>query len=125
MVYLSIEDMKLVIEQPDTSKKTGIRDKFFIALLYDSGCRNQEILDLRVKDLIIKEFGEAELHVLGKGRKYRVTPITKDVAPLFREYCKTFHSDFSGSQNEYLFYIIQKGISAQMSADNVHRFLSI
>ena len=125
MIYLSIEDMKLVIEQPDTSKKTGIRDKFFIALLYDSGCRDQEILDLKVKDLIIKELGEAELHVLGKGRKYRVTPITKDVASLFREYCKTFHSDFSSSQNEYLFYIIRKGISAQMSADNVQRFLRV
>jgi len=68
MVYLSIEDIKLVLEQPDTSKKTGIRDKFFIALLYDSGCRDQEILDLKVKDFIIKELGEAELHVLGKCR---------------------------------------------------------
>lgn len=125
MVYLSIEDIKLVLEQPDTSKKTGIRDKFFIALLYDSGCRDQEILDLKVKDLIIKELGEAELHVLGKGRKYRVTPITKDVASLFIGYCKTFHSDFSHSQNEYLFYIIRKGISAQMSADNVQRFLRV
>ncbi|WP_279237938.1 hypothetical protein [Clostridium diolis] len=32
---------KAVLEQPDISKKTGMIDKFFIALLYDSGCRDQ------------------------------------------------------------------------------------
>lgn len=125
MVYLSIEDVKQVLEQPNISKKTGVRDKFFIALLYDSGCRDQELLDLKVKDLIIKGSDEAELHVVGKGRKYRVTPITKDVVRLFREYCKIFHADFPHSQDEYLFYIVRKGILAQMSADNVQRFLRI
>lgn len=125
MIYLSIEDIKQVLEQPNILKKTGVRDKFFIALLYDSGCRDQELLDLKVKDFIIKESGEAELHVIGKGRKYRVIPITKDVVRLFKEYSKIFHADFSHSQNEYLFYIMRKGISAQMSADNVQRFLRI
>ena len=50
MVYLSIEDMKLILEQPDISRETGMRDKFYIALLYDSGCRDQEILDLKIQD---------------------------------------------------------------------------
>lgn len=125
MIYLSIEDVKQVLEQPNISKKTGIRDKFFIALLYDSGCRVQELLDLKLKDLIIKESDESELHVIGKGRKYRVTPVTKDVVRLFKEYYKIFHADFSHSQNEYLFYIVRKGFSLQMSADNVQRFLGV
>ena len=42
-IYLSIEETKLVLEMPDASKKTGLRDKFFIALLYDSGCRDGEM----------------------------------------------------------------------------------
>jgi len=50
--FLSVEEMKLVLEQPDIKKKSGIRDKFYLALLYDSGCRNQEILDLKIKDFV-------------------------------------------------------------------------
>lgn len=90
--YLSVEEMKLVLEQPDIKKKSGIRDKFYLALLYDSGCRNQEILDLKIKDFVITGAG-AKLHIVGKGRKYRVTPISKDVIKLFQGYCNIYHPD--------------------------------
>ena len=51
--YLSIQEMKLVLSQPDTSKRLGIRDKFFMYLLYDSGCRVQEMLDFFMIILLI------------------------------------------------------------------------
>lgn len=35
---LSISDIKLILKMPNISKKAGIRDRFYIALLYDSGC---------------------------------------------------------------------------------------
>lgn len=43
LVWLSIENMQMLLQQPDTSRKTGIRDRFFLALLYDSGCRIEEM----------------------------------------------------------------------------------
>ena len=51
---LSIEDVKLILELPNISKKSGLRDQFYIALLYDTGCRNQEILDLKLGDIQIQ-----------------------------------------------------------------------
>lgn len=39
-IWLSVEEVKLILKQPDTNKKTGIRDRFFGALLYESGYRN-------------------------------------------------------------------------------------
>jgi integrase/recombinase XerD len=123
LLYLTIEEVKIVLNQPDTLKKTGVRDKFYIALLYDSGCRNQEILDLKVKDFVIKKSGEAELHVIGKGNKHRVTPVTKDVVNLFQKYSQIYHPDLSNAQEQYLFYVVRKDISTQMSDDNVQRFL--
>jgi len=90
--YLTIEETRLILKQPDTNKKTGIRDRFFLALLYDSGCRDQEMLDLRLKDFfMIKD--STELHIVGKGRKYRVTPISKEVQSMFDEYCALFHQE--------------------------------
>lgn len=120
IVFLSIDEMKLLLKQPDTKTKIGIRDKFYLALLYDSGCRNQEMLDLKLKDLVITG-NAAELHILGKGKKYRVTPISKDVADLFVVYCNTFH--LHKRLDEYIFYTKRNGITTQMSADNVARFM--
>ena len=44
--YLTVSEMKLILAQPNPGKKTGLRDRFFMYLLYDSGCRIQEIPDL-------------------------------------------------------------------------------
>jgi integrase/recombinase XerD len=124
LVYLSIEDTRLVLKQPDTSKKNGMRDKFFMALLYDSGCRDQELLDLKVKDFVIKRNEEAELHIIGKGKKYRVTPVTEEVVKLYKKYCSIYHPDKNIEQEKYLFYTVRNGIVAKMSSDNVKRFLN-
>lgn len=121
--FIPVEHMRLILNQPDTSKKTGIRDKFFIALLYDSGCRDQEILDLRVKDFSINHKEEAELRIIGKGRKYRVTPISKGVVELFYDYCRIYHPKLEAAYEKHLFYTIRNGIPTQMSSDNVQRFL--
>lgn len=121
-IFLSIEEMKKILEVPDISKKSGLRDKFYIALLYDSGCRDQEILDLQIKNFIIRNDGKAELQVIGKGNKYRVTPISEEVTVLFKKYCKEYHAD--SSEQTYLFYTLRKGIISKMSDDNVARFLN-
>ena len=47
--FLTIQETKLILSQPDTSKAIGIRDSLFMYLLYDSGCRIQEILSLKLK----------------------------------------------------------------------------
>ena len=125
IVYLTIQEMKLVLRQPNVSKRTGFRDKFYIALLYDSGCRDQEILDLRVKDFAVTKNGEAELHIIGKNNKYRVTPITEDVVTIFHDYCQIYHPDPYGDKEAYLFYTVRNGITSQMSDDNVQRFLKV
>lgn len=121
--FIPVEHMRVILNQPDASKKTGIRDKFFIALLYDSGCRDQEILDLRVKDFAINHKGEAELRIIGKGRKYRVTPISKGVVGLFYDYCRLYHPKLEEAYEKFLFYTMRNGISTPMSPDNVQRFL--
>lgn len=125
LICLSIEQTKLVLKQPDIMKKTGRRDRFFIALLYDSGCRDQEILNLKVKDFAITKNNDAEIRILGKGKKYRATPISSEVARLFREYCKDYHPDTKESQDRLLFYTVRNGLSAEMSADNVQRFMKV
>lgn len=48
-IWLTIEEVKLIFRQPDINKKTGIRDRFFLALMYESGCRDDEMLLFKLK----------------------------------------------------------------------------
>ena len=82
-IWLTIEDVKLVLRQPDTNKKTGIRDRFFIALMYESGCRDDEILHMKLKNIVINKAGEPDAHIFGKGNKHRCTPLSRDIVPYF------------------------------------------
>jgi len=112
--FLTIEETKLILSQPDTKKPIGLRDSFFMYLLYDSGCRVQEVLDLRLKDFVVQK-GFAELHIIGKGNKYRSTPIADELLPKFKRYCNHYHK--SGKYEDHLFYTTRKGVRSQMSSD--------
>lgn len=122
-IWLSIEDAKPVMEQPDVSKKTGIRDRFFIALMYESGCRNDEILHLQLKNIVMNKAGEPDVHIFGKGSKHRCTPLSKDIVPYFNGYCRLYHTDTGKNSEALLFYTVRNGIRCQMSQDNVQRFM--
>ena len=118
--FLTVQEMKLILAQPDINKAIGLRDNFFLYLLYDSGCRIQEILDLKLRDFVAKK-NLAELHIVGKGNKYRVTPISRELIPKFERYCNLYHQD--SSYDDYLFYTTRKGVRAQMSSDAAQAFI--
>ena len=46
--FLSENALKTVLGEPDTSTPKGIRDMFYMIMLYDSGARNRELLNLRL-----------------------------------------------------------------------------
>ena len=112
-IWLTIEDVKLVLRQPDTNKKTGIRDRFFIALMYESGCRDDEILHMKLKNIVINKAGEPDAHIFGKGNKHRCTPLSRDIVPYFNEYCGLYHPDTEKSSDELLFYTFRNGIKCR------------
>lgn len=46
--YLSIDALALLLEQPDKHTKDGIRDLSILSLMYETGCRVQELIDIKV-----------------------------------------------------------------------------
>lgn len=118
--FLTIQETKLILSQPDTSKAIGIRDSLFMYLLYDSGCRIQEILSLKLKDFFVQN-GTAELHIIGKGNKFRITPISEELIPKFERYCRHYHK--SSTYDDYLFYTKRRGVCSQMSCDTAQTFI--
>lgn len=82
--YLSAEAIKIVLEQPDRQTQKGRRDLTLMSVLYDSGARVQELIDLKVSDITLQE--PAVITLIGKGNKTRRVPIMKNTAALLHNY---------------------------------------
>ena len=82
--YLSPEAIKLLLEQPDKHTPQGRRDLTLISVLYDSGARVQELIDMRVCDVTLQ--APAVLTLTGKENKTRRVPIMKNTASLLQSY---------------------------------------
>jgi len=61
----------------------GKRDKLIIELLYATGIRRAELINLRVKDV---DYGGNAIKVLGKRNKERIIPLLEGVKRSFMEY---------------------------------------
>lgn len=89
-------------------------------LLYDTGARNREILDLRCRD-IVTDKNSPYIILHGKGKKIRTVPIMKETLEHLNSYCKRFHP--VPNESDFLFYTVIHSKHCQMSDDNVARFI--
>lgn len=71
---LSREEMEKLIDFPYGDELKGLRDRAIIELLYSSGVRVGELVSLKMKNLDMRN---KVLNVMGKGKKERMLPVTK------------------------------------------------
>lgn len=82
--FLTEEQMKQLLAQPDISSQAGLRDAALMSLLYDSAARVQEFIDLDICDLKVGK--SPALMLTGKGRKTRQVPLMDDTSHLLETY---------------------------------------
>lgn len=71
--YMSPEAIKLLLQMPDMKNKKGRRDLALLSLLYDTGARVQELIDLTPAMIYLQR--PMKIKVIGKGRKIREIPV--------------------------------------------------
>lgn len=99
--YLSLEGTKALLEQPDVMSLSGRRDSVLLTLMYDTGCRVQELVDLRVCDITLADTVTVKL--TGKGDKSRIVPVMAPTGQLIRQYIAENHLDTALYRNHPLF----------------------
>ena len=115
--YMTEEAVKALMEAPNISIRIEHRDQFLMIMLYDTGARIQELLDLRICDLRLSGTPTVTLH--GKGNKIRIVPLMKETVIHIRNYLKIFHTGVMEESTDYLFYVERKGIRSKMCDDTV------
>ena len=82
-VHLSIEDAVRFIETPDAETDSGKRDRAILELLYATGVRVSELVQLDLRDI---DFKNKLLRVFGKRRKERIVPFGDPAARALENY---------------------------------------
>ncbi|MCL5123954.1 MAG: tyrosine-type recombinase/integrase, partial [Deltaproteobacteria bacterium] len=105
--HLTPDALKLILAQPDLSKASGRRDLTMLSVLYDTGARVQELVDLKVRDVRLDH--PPILTLTGKGRKTRQVPLMSNTESLLRQYMTETHLLQNGMQDHQLFFNRQRG----------------
>jgi site-specific recombinase XerD len=106
----------LINELPINTPKE-VRNKAIVELLYSSGLRVSEVVNLKLND--IKD--NKSLRVVGKGRKVRILPMTDQAYNIIKLWIKNFRKNFLNDQdNNYLFLGVR---GKQLSDREVRRIV--
>ena len=82
-VYLRMEDVDRLLNQPDPSTPRGLRDRAILEVLYSTGLRVSELVNLKVSDL---EMRMGCLRCIGKGDKERLVPVGRKALAAVQAY---------------------------------------
>jgi integrase/recombinase XerD len=81
---LSVAEMRRLLDQPNLSLRTGIRDRAIMEVMYSTGIRLDELLHVEVYHV---DLADGVIYIRkGKGRNQRVAPMGKKASAYLREY---------------------------------------
>lgn len=84
MKYLTIDGITLLLQQPDVTAGRGRRDLALLSLMYDTGIRVQELIDLTPSTMRLDK--PSTIRVTGKGNKTRIIPMLEQQVRLLKNY---------------------------------------
>jgi len=94
---LSMEEVEMLLAQPNPSDPIGARDRAILELLYATGIRVSELCALRLIDL-----SDPFVKVKGKGKKERLVPVGKKAIEAVDHYLLHFRGE-AKEENSPLF----------------------
>jgi integrase/recombinase XerD len=104
--YLTGDEMRIILSQPDSSTKDGFRNLVLLSVLYDTAARVDELINLKVKDVRLMNPAIITLH--GKGSKIRQVPIMSKTKSLLDSYMDTRKICFEMADTESFLFVNQK-----------------
>jgi site-specific recombinase XerD len=110
--YMTTDAVTVLLATPDPGTRNGLRDQFFMILMYDLAARDAEMLALNLADIDTRRL---TVDLLGKGSKPRRLPITSETAQHFGRYAAVFHP--SPEPATPMFYTVRSHRPTRMSAD--------
>ncbi len=104
--FLSVEDVDLLLRQPDEKQDKGCRDKAMLELLYATGLRVSELVSLKTNDVNLES---GFLICKGKGGKERIVPVGNTSASAVKKYLEEARQKLWKRETNILFLTTRGG----------------
>jgi integrase/recombinase XerD len=117
---LGLDEMQKLLSQPNLSLRIDIRNKAIMEVLYATGIRLDELLNLEIYHVDLKE---QVLYIRkGKGRKQRVVPLGKNAGQWVREYLEKIRPHYARKNpKERRLFLTHSGLA--MTYGSIRQFL--
>ena len=116
--FLTVDEMFLLVDDPESKTDLGLRNRAILELLYAGGLRISELVGLNVNSL---RLDPGEARVLGKGGKERIVPIGSKALEALNDYLAIRPALFrAGKERKALFL---SRIGTRLTARSVARML--
>lgn len=97
---LSEEEIDKLLEAPDLTSPSGIRDRAMLETMYSSGLRVSELLNLKRGQV---NLNKCIITVFGKGAKERKVPIAEYAVEYIKKYINEVRNKSEFKKSDYLF----------------------
>jgi integrase/recombinase XerD len=104
--YLSVEQVDVLLAQPDITTPRGLRDRALIELLYATGMRVSELVGLRPADVNLEA---SYLTCTGKGDKQRIVPIGDEAGKWVARYIRDARPGLVGRRSSARLFVNARG----------------
>jgi integrase/recombinase XerD len=105
--FLNREQIEKLIDAPDPNKPSGLRDRSMFDILYATGIRVSELIELRTSNL---DSGLGVVRVTGKGNKQRLVPVHGSALKSVADYVERGRPPLlKGKTSPYLFVTARGG----------------
>lgn len=98
--YFEYNELEELFKVPDTSKDTGQRDLLILEMLYATGVRVGELVNIKLKDI---NKSDRKILIFGKGSKERNVEYGEYCEDILNKYIKEGRPSLLKKENEYLF----------------------
>lgn len=115
IVYLQPDATTAILSAYDTATVKHRRNRMMLIMLYDTGARVQELADLNISSLHLREQNPF-VTLIGKGRKSRNVPLLNKTVQHLQIYLKEFHPEMNECP---LFYSLLDGKPHRLSTDSI------
>ena len=104
---LDLQEIEAIMQEIDTTKNKGIRDRAIIETLYSTGVRVSELIAIKIPEIHLQE---GILRVFGKGSKERFVPFGDQAAQAIRHYITAVRTVLSrGQKSKDVLFLNMRG----------------
>ena len=100
--FLTIDEIDLLIQSIDRSKKEGERNLAMLEVLYGCGLRVSELIDLKISEIYWKE---GFIRIIGKGNKERLVPLGKIASKHLKIYIQEVRVHQKNIKEEFIDHV--------------------